>query len=212
MFSERQNFKAVLRLIGVFVLAVLIFGCSDRTLFRAGSNYFPLNAGRSWKYLIGDDTVYVEVRGDTAILNRGCIQVERNFAPEYYITSPTEVRKLIIETVPRPGGEDTVEYRFGLRYYLPLVEGNRYEDRFDTTLIYGLDTINYTHLLTVNVGKIEPVQVPAGVFNDCYRLDFTETIMKDDTTSRLWVEWLAPGVGVVRRLTGSDEEVLVEYH
>jgi len=209
MYSNRQNI--IITGLCLAMVLVLASGCSDQILFRAGSNYFPLTAGRSWKYTIGEDTVYVEVRGDTAILDRGCIQVDRNFAPEYFITSPTEVRKLIVNTRLRPGGEDTVECRFGVCYYLPLVAGNWYTDRFDTTLIYGPDTINYTHLLEVKVSKVDLVQVPAGSFDDCYRLEFREKIMKDDTTENVWVEWLAPNVGVVKRVQGTVEEVLVDY-
>ncbi|MEN9979342.1 MAG: hypothetical protein ABIK38_03240 [candidate division WOR-3 bacterium] len=195
----------------LLLLAGLIIGCSERVLFRAGRNYFPLTAGRSWKYAAGNDTVFVEVRGDTAVLNRGCIQVDRNFAPEYYITSPNEIRKLIVTTIPRPGGEDTVEFRFGLLYWLPPVLGNRYQDQFDTTLISGPDTIAFTHLLDVRVSGVETVTVPAGEFEDCYRLEFTEITVSEDTTVINWVEWLAPDVGVVKRSTGSGDELLVEY-
>lgn len=211
MFSNRQNFNIVKGIAGSLLMLVVGISCSDRILFRSGSNYFPLTPGKSWKYAIGDDTVYVEVRGDTAILNRKCIQVDRNFAPEYYLTSPNEVRQLVISTVSRPGGEDTIEYRFGVRYYFPPVAGNRYADRFDTSYTYGQDTINFIHLLEVSVTKVDFVQVPAGRFDDCYCLEFTETMVKDDTTSRVWVEWLAPEVGVVKRVTGTEEEVLVEY-
>ncbi|MCX7733062.1 MAG: hypothetical protein N2248_07880 [candidate division WOR-3 bacterium] len=210
-FSGRKT-GVMVAVSGLLLLLVgLIAGCSERVLFRAGRNYFPLSAGRSWKYALGNDTVYVEVRGDTAVLNRGCIQVDRNFAPEYYITSPNEVRKLIVTTRPRPGGEDTVEFRFGLLYWLPPVLGNRYQDRFDTTLISGPDTIAFTHLLDIRVGEIETVTVPAGEFEDCYRLEFTETIVSEDTTVINWVEWLAPDVGVVKRSTGAGDELLVEY-
>ncbi len=210
-FSGRKT-GLTLAVSGLSLLLVgLITGCSERVLFRAGRNYFPLSAGRSWKYALGNDTVYVEVRGDTAVLNRVCIQVDRNFAPEYYITSPNEVRKLIVITRPRPGGEDTVEFRFGLLYWLPPVLGNRYQDRFDTTLISGPDTIAFTHLLDVRVGEIETVTVPAGEFEDCYRLEFSETIVSEDTTVINWVEWLAPDVGVVKRSTGAGDELLVEY-
>ncbi len=210
-FNLRRT-RVKLAVFGLVLLLVgLITGCSERILFRAGRNYFPLSTGRSWKYAVGNDTVFVEVRGDTAVLNRVCIQVDRNFAPEYYITSPNEVRKLIVTTRPRPGGEDTVEFRFGLLYWLPPVLGNRYQDRFDTTLISGPDTIAFTHLLDVRVGGIETVTVPAGQFADCYRLEFTETTISEDTTITNWVEWLAPDVGVVKRSTGTGDEVLVEF-
>uniref|UniRef100_A0A7V3PU39 DUF3108 domain-containing protein n=1 Tax=candidate division WOR-3 bacterium TaxID=2052148 RepID=A0A7V3PU39_UNCW3 len=63
----------------------------------------------------------------------------------------------------------------------------------------------------MKVSKVDLVQVPAGSFDDCYRLEFREKIMKDDTTENVWVEWLAPNVGVVKRVQGTVEEVLVDY-
>lgn len=200
-----------MRTAGLVLLLSLVAGCSDRVLFRAGSNYFPLNQGRSWKYLAGNETVYVAVRGDTAILNRLCIQVDRNFAPEYYLASPDEVRRLIVTTRSRPGGEDTVEFRFGIVYYLPPLLGNRYQDRFDTTLISGPDTIAFVHILDVRVSGVEALTVPAGSFEDCYRLEFSEVIISGDTTVNNWVEWLAPDVGLIKRSTSAGDEVLVEY-
>ncbi len=194
------------------VIAVVLLGCSERVLFRAGANYFPLLPGAEWRYARGTDTVEVWVDTLPEVKeNQQCVVVYRNYAKEYYVTSPTEVRKLFIQTELRPGGEDTIEHRFGLLYPLPLVEGETYRERYDTTLIWGPDTVAYSHILSVRVAKIESVSVPAGEFFDCYRLEFVDSIVKEMTVVNSWVEWLAPNVGVVKRVQGNDVEVLVEY-
>ncbi len=211
------NFKRlpVRRLITLLLLtvAVILPGCSERVLFRAGANYFPLFPGAEWCYAIGADTIEVWVDTLPEVKdNQQCIVVYRNYAKEFYITSPTEVRKLFIQTESRPGGEDTVEYRFGLLYSLPLILGDAYRDSYDTTLIWGPDTVVYSRILRVRVAAVENVVVPAGEFFDCYRLEFVDSIVKDTTVViNSWAEWLAPNVGVVKRITGGDVEVLVEH-
>ncbi|MEO0005158.1 MAG: hypothetical protein ABIK49_04065 [candidate division WOR-3 bacterium] len=196
------------------LITVLIFlGCSDMLLYRSGANYFPLPQGATWKYLFENDTIYVQVDTSPAVIaNRNCIRVYRNFAPEYYTVSPTEIEKLIITEIPRPNKPDTVEFRFGLRYRQPLVLGDSFQDSFDTTLFWGQDTVKFLHSLRVRVSAIDSVLVPAGKFYDCYRLEFCEMVVKPETTITQWIEFLAPDVGVVKREYHSGEkECLIEY-
>jgi len=196
-----------------FLCAVVLgLACSDMLLYRSGANYFPLFPGGKWRYLLDMDTVYVEV--DTlpaTIADKNCIRVYRNFAPEYYLASPSEIRKLVVSAISRPGGEDTVEFRFGLLYRLPFILGDRFQDHFDTILTWGPDTVQFVHSLDVRVAGIDSVQVPAGTFYECYRLEFTETVVKPETVSTQWVEWLAPEVGVVQRQSGTEKELLIGY-
>ncbi len=207
-----MHFRNHLTIVLVASLSWFIFSCSDTLLYRAGANYFPLTAGTGWKYLAGIDTIYVEVDTVPAVmLNQSCIRVYRNGAPEYYLSSPTEIRRLFTNTISRPNAPDTVEHRFALVYQLPFVVGNSYLERFDTTLTYGPDTVKYTHILAVRVAAIENVSTSAGTYYDCYRLEFGEKIFARDTTETTWIEWLAPETGIVRRQTAQGEEVLVEY-
>ncbi len=197
-----------------FLIITLFFlACSDTLLYRSGANYFPLPAGAHWKYSLNGDTAYVQVDTIRAVIaNENCIRVYRNFAPEYYIVNPSEIQKLIVTAIPAPNQEDTVEFRFGLRYRQPVVLGDWFEDGFDTTIIWGPDTFQFIHTLKVVVVAIDSVAVPAGRFYDCYRLEFAETIIKPDTVINQWVEWLAPDVGVVQRQYPSGEkECLIEY-
>lgn len=194
----------------LFFFALL--SCSDTLLFRAAADYFPLTPGSHWKYIAGTDTIYVEVDTLPAVmLNQNCIRVYRNAAPEYYLSNPTEIRRLVVNTISRPNAPDTVEYRFGLLYQLPFVLGDSSFDRFDTTLVYGPDTIQFTHLVRAWVAALENVSTSAGDFYDCYRIEFTEKIFARETTETSWTEWLAPEIGIVRRQTAQGEELLVEY-
>lgn len=204
-----MRFNSIL-LVVLFLLS--LFSCSDTLFYRAGADYFPLTPGSRWKYLAGEDTVEVEVDTVPAVmLNQNCIRVYRNAAPEYYLISPFEVRRLVLNAIPRPNAPDTVECRFSLYYQLPLVVGNTYFDRFDTTLIYGPDTLQYSHLISGRIAALEQISVGAGNYHDCYRIEFNEKIVAFDTTETVWSEWLAPGIGVVRRQTAQGDEILVEY-
>lgn len=194
------------------LLFLLLLACSDTLLFRSGANYFPLVPGSRWKYLLGGDTVYVEVDTLPAVQkNQNCIRVYYNAAPEYYTASPTEVRQLVVNTIARPNAPDTVEYRFALRYGLPLVLGNTFGETFETTLVYGPDTLSYRHTLHGRVAAIEEVSTPAGTFYDCYRLEFNERVFARETTETSWTEWLAPEVGLVRRTRETEQLILIEY-
>lgn len=196
------------------LMAVFLFlACSDRLLYRSGANYFPLPRGGQWKYLRDDDTILVEVDTSPAVMaNRSCVRVYRNFAPEYYTVSPIEIEKLVITEIARPNKPDTVEFRFGLRYRQPIVLGDSFQDRFDTTLIWGPDTVKFVHSLKVSVIAIDSVLVPAGKFYDCYRLEFCEMVFKPETTITQWEEVLAPDVGVVlRQYPSGEKEGLIEY-
>ncbi len=195
----------------LFCLFILFLSCSDTPLFRSGANYFPLTPGSLWKYLLDGDTVYVEVKNDTVILNQNAIQVERNSLPEFYLTSPFAIQRLTASTISRPGAPDTVEFRFGLLYQFPLILGSTYGDQFETTLVYGADTVRFSRQLSARVSALETVTTPAGTYYDCYRIDFNEKVFSRDTTETAWTEWLAPDIGVARRQSAAGEEILVEY-
>lgn len=196
------------------ILFLFLLACSDTLLFRSGANYFPLHSGAQWKYLRnGSDTVYVQV--DTAsasLLNQNCIRVYRDFAPEYYTLSPTEVRRHFLCTFSRPGTtEDTIEW-FGLIYQLPFVLGNSYQEQLDTTIVWGTDTLKYSHTLAAKVAAIVDTVTPAGTFYDCYRIEFSKkAIVGEETTAVKFTEWLAPATGVVGRKSEDFDEVLVLY-
>lgn len=201
----------------LILAALLLLGCSN-LLYRSGRDYYPLVRGSLWKYYDGQDTSYVQVGGDSLVGGRQGIIVYTDFAPGFWLKSvpDLEIRQWTRNALLRGGHEHVLEERYALVYLLPLVDGNLwYEEFVDTVMVLG-DTVRYRHRLEARVAGIETVTAPAGVFEDCYRLDFTrmiETAIADSTAVLTvnYSEWLAPDVGLVRRLTGSDELILVEY-
>lgn len=200
------------------LLLLLALGCSS-LLFRSGQDYFPLVRGSLWKYLDGSDTVYVEVAGDSLIGGRTAVVVTTDFAPGFW-TKPApeaEVRRWVRRTFERGGVEYVLEARYGLVYLLPFVNGTGwYDEHADTVVVLGVDTLRYRRRLEARVVAIEPVTVPAGSFDDCYRLEFTETTETAiaDSVTTVTVnrtDWLAPGVGLVRRRSGATELELARY-
>jgi len=196
----------------VVAAALLLLSC-DTLLFRAGQDYFPLVPGSEWRYAAGTDTVILSVDTEPAVAaGRSCTRLLRDFAPEYWVKGSSEVLRLFTRTEVLPQGEDTIEHRFGLVYQLPFVEGTVWQETFrDTVVLLGTDTIFFSHSFSGRVAAIEDVAVPAGNYSDCYRLELSEEVVCRDTSRRQWTEWLAPGIGVVKRRVGATEELLASY-
>ncbi|MFO7638218.1 MAG: hypothetical protein R6X14_02785 [bacterium] len=197
----------------LLLAALLLLGCSN-LLFRSGRDYFPLVRGSLWKYFDGTDTCYVEVGRDSLVGGRSGTIVYTDFAPGLWVkpTPESEVRQWVRRTLLRGGTEHVLEERYALVYLLPLVTGNSWSDEYsDTIIILGTDTLRYRHRLEVRVAAIEPVTVPAGEFEECYRLEFTRTVVAEAESTASYTEWLAPDVGLVRRSSGGRVIELAEY-
>ena len=191
--------------------ALLTLACSDMVLFRAGQDYFPLVNGTTWGYTEGGFASYDSVAGDTAVLGRTAVVVLRDFAPEFWLSSPAELRRYVRRTVTLGGQEYVLEERFGLEYQLPLVAGTGWAEVFyDTVAVLGNDSIPVRDSMAARVTAVEDVETPAGSFFDCYRVEFYRSFAGSDTLTEQYTEWLAPGVGVVRR-TGAADRVLTGY-
>jgi hypothetical protein len=193
---------------------VLLSGlsCSDMLLYRASQDYFPLVDGSRWSYQAGAFTSTDSVAGDSAVADRSCIVVLRNFAPEFWVKSPTEVRRLMRRTVILGGQEQVLEERYALEYSLPLVEGAAWSEAFrDTLVLLGTDTVLVRDSLICRVTGIEDVSTPAGTFAQCYSIDVRREMHDVADSVAQYTEWLAPGVGVVRRVFGTDSMVLTGY-
>lgn len=202
--------KSKLLFLGLVVFLAL--SCSDLFFFRSTEDYFPLVQGSEWKYLTGNDTIYVQVAGDTSIAGLRATVVNVDFSPQFYYKERTQVRKFYRHTKSQGGTEYLLEQRYRLLYVFPLVKGNSWRETFqDTIVIQGTDTVHYYHRLEAVVTQLEDVATPAGSFSQCYRLDFTEEIRDPDTTVRYYSEWLAPGVGIVKWSSGAEERQLAYY-
>jgi hypothetical protein len=197
----------------LLLLVLVLAGCGDLLFYRAGQDYFPLVQGTGWTYSEAGFAAYDSVAGDTVVLGRTAVVVLRDFAPEFWLRAPTELRRYIRRTLSAGGEEYVLEERFGLEYQLPLVEGAGWGESFsDTVVVLGNDSVPVRDSVSARVTAIEDVDVPAGSFSQCYRVEFYREFQGSDTTVEQYTEWLAPGVGVVRRLSGAADRVLTGFH
>lgn len=188
-------------------------GCSDMTFFRAKSDYFPLIAGSRWTYDVAGRTAIDSVVGDSSVDGRACVVVLRDYAPEYWTKQATEVRQLTRLAANRGGQEYVLEERYGLVYGLPFVQGATWSESFrDTVVLMGTDTVFVKDSVSGHVAAIEDVETKAGTFIQCYRVEmYREVAAAEASFAASYADWLAPGVGLVRRVTGTDTTDLTGY-
>jgi len=191
----------------------LLLSCSDMTFYRARSDYFPLIPGSRWTYDVAGNTAIDSVVGDSSVDGRACVVVLRDYAPEYWTRQSYEVRRLTHLTVNRNGQEYVLQKRFGLVYALPLVDGAAWDESFrDTVVLMGTDTILVKDSVSGRVAAIEDIETQAGTFIQCYRVETHREVEAAELSFTAdYAEWLAPGVGLVRRVTGPDTTDLTGY-
>jgi hypothetical protein len=188
-------------------------GCNDMTFYRARSDYFPLVPGSRWTYDVAGTTAIDSVVGDSAVAGRACIVVLRDYAPEYWTKQATEVRQFTRLVASRGGQDYVLEERYRLIYALPLVEGATWSESFrDTIVLTGTDTVFLKDSLRSRVAAIDSVATEAGTFIECYRVETHREVEAAELSFTAdYSEWLAPGVGLVKRVTGTEEKILTGY-
>jgi hypothetical protein len=192
---------------------ICLAGCGDMTFYRAKSDYFPLFPGSRWTYDVAGSTAIDSVAGDSSVAGRACVVVLRDYAPEYWTKQLTAVRQFVRLAANRGGQEYVLEERYGLVYALPLVQGATWDESFrDTIVLMGTDTVFLMDSVSGRVAAIEDVETPAGTFIQCYRVEIHREVAAAELSFTAdYSEWLAPGVGLVKRKTGTEERVLTGY-
>jgi len=207
-------------------LSLLTIGCkSDKVLYRATSDYFPLKPGMVWKYIntkglcpfespkkfllktwgddpirvINDDTSVVEVIGDTFVLGHYCILVYHNYLEEFWIKDKTEIKKFVEKKLNRAGYDYILERQFRRYFPLPLIKGSSwYEDYQNRVDVLG-DTIYIKHAIAGRINGWGDISTPAGNFTEVYNITLIDSLRLNNS---LLVEtshyWLAPEIGIVR--------------
>ena len=201
------------RLLFVLAAGALLAGCDDMTFYRAKSDYFPLLPGSRWTYDVAGNTAIDSVVGDSAVDGRPCVVVLRDYAPEYWTKQATEVRQFTNLVANRGGQDYVLEQRYRLVYSLPLIEGATWSESYrDTVLLIGTDTVLVKDSLASHVAAIEDITTPAGTFIQCYRVEtYRDVEAVELSFTDNYTEWLAPGIGLVKRVTGAEEKVLTGY-
>jgi len=195
------------------LLLSVFSGCGDMALYRAESDYFPLIPGSRWTYDVAGNKAIDSVVGDSSVAGRACVVVLRDYAPEYWTKQATEVRQFTDLVATRSGQEYALEQRYRLVYALPLVAGATwFESLRDTVVLMGTDTVFLKDSLRGRVAAIEDVATAAGTFIQCYRVEtYREVEAAELSFTADYQEWLAPGVGLVKRVTGTDSLTLTDY-
>jgi hypothetical protein len=211
--SDRKRSAARGPWLVVCGLWLLLLSCSDMTFYRAKSDYFPLVPGSRWTYDVAGNTAIDSVVGDSAVDGRACIVVLRDYAPEYWTKQITGVQQFTSFVANRGGQDYVLEERYRLVYALPLIEGATWSELYrDTIVLLGTDTIFVKDSLSGRVTAIEDIATPAGAFIQCYRVEtYREVEAAELSFTDNYTEWLAPDVGLVKRVTGTEEEVLTDY-
>lgn len=195
-------------------MIVTTISCNNENwiLFRASSDYFPLQKGNKWYYQTSGMTKIIEVKNDTVINNTSAIIITNNFQNEYWQKKQGDVKKLSLRQINYGGNDYILQQSWLLQYQLPFIIGSTWSDVFsDTVAIFG-DSYYIKEMVTRKVVAIEDVDIPAGSFFHTYRIDFAETFSLNDSIAEyLGSEWFAPEVGLIKRITDNNEQVLIEY-
>lgn len=195
------------------LIPLLLLGlanCGDMLMHRAGQDYFPLISGSCWTF---EPARVDSVGSDSTVAGRRAIVVYRDFAPEFWLKTTTEVRRLIRRTVIRGGSEHVLEEQYGLEYALPLVVGASWAELFrDTVVLLGTDTIAVFDSVWARVVAVEDLTTPAGSFFQCYQIHINREVRAETSFTESRTEWLSPGVGLVRLASGGDTTLLLDYH
>jgi len=201
------------RILIAIAAALLLAGCDDMTFYRAKSDYFPLIPGSRWTYDVGGNTEVDSVVGDSSIAERACIVVLRDYAPDYWTKDAAGVTRFADITLNRGGEDYVLERQYRLVYALPFVLGSSWHSTYrDTVVVQGTDTVPVRDSIAGRVAAIDDIATPAGSFVQCYRVETHREVEAAERSYTVdYAEWLAPGVGLVKRVTGTDSLVLTEY-
>jgi len=194
-------------------LCQFLLSCGDMTFYRAKSDYFPLVPGSRWTYDAGGNTEIDSVVGDSALDGRGCVVVLRDYAPDYWTKDATEVTRFTSLVVNRGGQDCVLERAYRPVYALPFVLGSTWFSTYrDTVIVQGTDTVAVRDSIEGSVTAIEDITTPAGTFAQCYRVETHRDVAAAELSYIAdYSEWLAPGVGLVKRVSGTDSLVLTNY-
>lgn len=193
-------------------LLIYVCNCNNWILYRAASEYFPLTVGNQWVYKKGDEFRFVEVCRETIIDGYSAFIIRNNFQDEFWKISEGRIEKLIQQYIIIAGNEYLLKRRWSLRYQIPLILGNQWSDYEQDSISLLGQNYHFEYVANWQVVGCEDVITPAGSFIESYKLDFWEEItINGEREIYQGSEWLAPNVGLVKRVINGQEELLIDY-
>lgn len=174
-----MNYKLIKK---IAVVLVLLF-TSTFSYAELGNDYFPLTEGMEWIYQ--DWWEIQDPEGDFEIQNKYIEEKVR-------VKKIDSIRILKVLSIEQKGLVKRVKMEendyqgtriYYAEYLLPLKVGSKWGDA---------DQLNRKdNMYAYYIEGIEDVTVPAGTFEDCYKIVYRTC--PDET-----IEWFCPGVGIVK--------------
>ncbi|EAR60774.1 hypothetical protein [Neptuniibacter caesariensis] len=211
-----------MRYLGLVLLFILLQGCEEPV---SSLDYFPLNDGLEWEYRVTESFAGDSKVRPYSVSNQGKVDVKGEFsASQVYLRRTSDGTDYFILS------DETGRYRIAKRTLVELRP--RFDDQPRMIMSYGeqlsigeswqVETRSYSvkgissHSLPDPAAKTfnlayeitatdETVRVPAGVFNNCVKVE-AKGVLEIYADPRLGfqeiqvrqTEWYAPGVGLIK--------------
>lgn len=197
------------------LLAFLLLSCDNYIIQRAASNYFPLVEGNWWRYVSGDDTLFIEIEPLDTILNVECFPVSANGYITYRTKNDDAISDYVNVVYSFSGETYTIIEDFIVRIELPLLDGNIFTDSLiDSLELFG-EWVKATYHTS---GEVLNDEYTSNLYSgDVYRVEISihQTLIAPDTTiihEYYEEELYAPDIGLIQYRTLDGEYDLIAYH
>ena len=198
----------------ISLIALLIVFCGDNHIVqRAAEDYYPLRADYWWRYASENDTVLVEVEPADTLLQIECFPVSYNGVVQYLTKSDYAVSKYVKKVYNYAGNDHTVIEDFVVRIELPFINGNSYEYYLADSIYVAGQLIKTEYRITATVIDF----AYESDYGDTYEINLLtiESMITPDTSivdTSEYIEYYAPGVGMIRFVDGTSEYHLIEHN
>ena len=208
-FQSLMNFQGVNALLVIFISLVL-FGCEKSKL-----DYFPLESGYRWEYLITEKLNDETKIGKSIVSNLQSKKVNNvTYYPRWNANGETHYFSKSEEGIfLSPSVDQTGEIIF--KYPLELGTNWKAATRIDIldsrheSFSGGESFISLDEEIVLKfkiAGKDDKVQTSIGVFTNCLRIEGTASVTVKERTRGIdliliqQTDWYAPGAGLVKRI------------
>jgi hypothetical protein len=197
----------------VIAIILVCVSCDEHIIQRAASDYFQYEPGNWWRLIGTADTLYVEVESPDTIDQIEVIPVSYNGKARFVFEGDEALYEHISVVYTFSGSEYPVIDDFIARIELPFVNGNTWHDSLTGSIeVAGQEVTAQYHVW----GSIIDCQYSDTYDGDVYTIEImtrTQMVTSDTTvTDSVSVrEEFAPGIGIVRFHSGTEEYFLTDY-
>lgn len=183
----------------IFLILVLVSGCNNPYSLRLTSDYFPLELGNEWVYILNGNSNYktesevialdslyrVEFFGEDVAFERTSGKINR----VYEVFATYQGKKISFGTIHEPF------------LNLPFIEGEEWDREFTFSTISQGDTISKYIYIEIDSVTVTSLNLSWKNFDNVYRI-FRTRIEDEDTLYQY--EWYAPNIGLVKKYIPQD--------